>query len=63
MVSKSSKQVWAVGSVVKVGFLSLRITAAIPTPGDHKPDAYELESLDGTKHYTFVPHHGLERIA
>lgn len=61
MVSKRSKQVWEVGSIVKVGFLTLRITAKVPTPGDYAPDAYELVSLDGSKRYSFVPHHGLER--
>jgi hypothetical protein len=56
-----SKQIWAIGATVKIGFLTLRITGAEATPGDHKPDVYMLESLDGSKQYTFVPHHGLER--
>lgn len=56
-----SKQQWTVGSIVKVGFLSLRVVAIVPTPGDYRPDQYKLTSLDGSKTYTFTPHHGLER--
>ena len=56
-----SKQDWSVGSTVKVGFLTLTITAIIPTPGDGLPDEYRLVSSTG-KRYSFVPHHGLERI-
>jgi len=59
---RNSKQNWEVGQTVKVGFLSLRITAKIPTPGDYAPDAYAMESLDGSKKYEFVPHNGLHRI-
>lgn len=57
----TSKQAWEVGNTVKIGFLSLRITAKIPTPGDWKPDAYQLVSSNGTR-YQFVPHHGLTRL-
>ncbi len=57
-----TKQDWSVGSEVKVGFLKLRVTGFRPTPGDYAPDAYELESLDGSKQYEFVPHMGLTRI-
>jgi len=57
-----SKQNWQVGTNVKVGFLTLRVTALEPTPGDYAPDAYLLESLDGSRRYRFVPHNGLERI-
>jgi hypothetical protein len=35
---RNSKQVWEVGEMVKVGFLSLRVTAKEPTPGDFMPD-------------------------
>lgn len=59
---KNSKQVWEVGSKVKVGFMSLVVLAKEPTPGDYMPDAYLLESLDGQKQYRFVPHNGLERV-
>jgi len=58
---RNSKQNWEVGQTVKVGFLTLRVTAKEPTPGDFMPDAYHLESLDGSKKYEFVPHHGLSR--
>jgi hypothetical protein len=57
-----SKQNWQVGSLVKVGFLQLRVTACVPTPGDAAPDAYFLTNLTGDKLYEFVPHHGL-RVA
>jgi hypothetical protein len=60
---KHTKQVWEVGETVKVGFLSLIVTAKEPTPGDYMPDAYHLVSRDGTKRYRFVPHNGIERVA
>ena len=62
MVS-NSKQNWAVGNTVKVGFLSLVVKAAIATPGDYLPDAYILTNVTGTKLYKFVPHNGLESIS
>jgi hypothetical protein len=57
-----TKQTWEVGETVKVGFLSLRITAKEPTPGDYMPDAYLLTDKSGQKKYRFVPHNGLERL-
>ena len=54
--------VWQVGQTVKVGFLTLSVVALEPTPGDYQPDAYLLSSIDGSKHYRFVPHCGLERL-
>jgi hypothetical protein len=59
---KNSKQVWEVGSTVKVGFMSLVVVAKEPTPGDYMPDAYLLRSAKGVD-YRFVPHFGLERIS
>jgi hypothetical protein len=59
---KHSKQNWAVGSTVKVGFMSLIVKAAVATPGDYMPDAYILTNIDGTKVYRFVPHNGLACI-
>lgn len=59
---RNSNQAWEPGQLVKVGFLQLVVVLAVPTPGDHKPDAYVLSSLDGSRKYRFVPHHGLERI-
>jgi hypothetical protein len=61
---QTSKQQWEVGEVVRVGFLSLRVVAKEPTPGDYKPDAYVLCGLGANeqKRYRFVPHNGLERL-
>jgi len=59
---RNSRQAWTVGQQVKIGFLTLRITGIEPTPGDYRPDAYHLVSLDGARSYRFVPHCGLERI-
>lgn len=58
----NSKQTWEVGEMVKVGFLTLRVTAKEPTPGDYAPDAYWLTDRSGSKKYRFVPHKGLERV-
>ncbi len=62
MITKT-KQSWEVGSTVKVGFMSLIVQAAIPTPGDYAPDAYILVNQAGTQLYRFVPHNGLEKIS
>lgn len=62
---KKSKQVWEVGNVVKVGFMSnLQVMAKIPTPGDWLPDKYLLanHSTKEERFYLFTPHNGLERI-
>jgi len=61
MIAKGFRQSWYPGQQVKVGFLTLRIVGLEPTPGDYRPDAYRLVSLDGTRTYRFVPHEGLER--
>jgi len=60
MITKT-KQNWSVGQTVKVGFLSLVVERAIPTPGDFQPDAYILTSADGSRFYRFVPHYGCVR--
>ncbi len=58
---RNSKQLWEVGEVVKVGFLSgLKVLAKVPTPGDYAPDAYVLGTATG-RIYRFVPHKGIER--
>jgi hypothetical protein len=57
-----SKQNWSIGETVKVGFMSLIVRAAIPTPGDYAPDAYLLTNKAGDKAYKFVPHNGLVRL-
>lgn len=59
---KNSKQVWEVGEMIKVGFLSLLVTGKEATPGDYRPDAYLLCNQAGTKRYRFVPHFGLELV-
>ena len=61
---RHSKQNWAIGEIVKVGFLKLRVCDIELTPGDSLPDAYILCGLgDNTnRKYRFVPHNGLERF-
>ena len=61
---KNSNQSWEVGESVKIGFMTLRVTAKEPTPGDYKPDAYLLCGLgkNADRKYRFVPHNGLERL-
>lgn len=59
MITKS-KQVWAVGEMVKVGFMQLRVMATQATPGDYMPDAYILVNTKADKFYRFVPHNGLQ---
>jgi len=58
---KNSKQNWEVGEAVKVGFLTLIVSAKVATPGDYLPDAYVLTDKSATKFYRFVPHNGLVR--
>jgi len=58
---ESRKQNWSIGNVVKIGFMQLRVTG-MRAVKDYLPDIYSLESLDGTKHYEFIPHNGLYRI-
>ena len=61
MITRSAQN-WTPGSTVKVGFLRLRVIAAIATPGNYRPDEYALESLDGRAFYRFCPHHGINRV-
>lgn len=59
-----SKQVWEIGEVVKVGFITgLTVIAKIPTPGDYAPDAYALSQASTGRIYRFVPHNGIQRCA
>lgn len=58
---KTSKQNWNIGQVVKVGFMTLRITG-IRAIKDYMPDIYDLESLDGKITYEFIPHNGLHKV-
>ncbi|MBC7605075.1 MAG: KilA-N domain-containing protein [Ramlibacter sp.] len=57
-----TKQNWTTGQFVKVGFMSLMVVQAVPTPGDYAPDAYILTNAANTKLYKFVPHNGLQSI-
>jgi hypothetical protein len=61
MITKT-RQNWLPGATVKVGFLRLRVLALIPTPGNHFPDEYALESIDGRAFYRFTPHNGVFRV-
>lgn len=58
---RKSKQSWAIGSTVKVGFLTLKVISVRATPGDGLPDAYLLERSG--KYYEFIPHNGLTAIS
>ena len=60
MITKT-KQNWNVGNIVKVGFLTLRVVG-IKSVKDGMPDIYNLESIDGSKKYEFIPHNGLNRL-
>jgi hypothetical protein len=56
------RQDWTVGSLVKIGFMQLRvISGKIPTPGNYHGDEYALESLDSSRFYRFTPHAGCFR--
>ncbi|WGS53541.1 hypothetical protein LFL96_21010 [Paraburkholderia sp. D15] len=58
---KNSKQSWAVGQTVKVGFLALVVVTPIASRGDGLPGAYIL--TNGTQFYSFIPHNGLNKIS
>lgn len=47
------RQPWDVGDWVRVGFLTLRVTAREP------PDAYRLTNRRGDRQYRYLPHVGL----
>jgi hypothetical protein len=49
MMIKASEQVWEVGEAVKVGFMTLRVIAKIPTPGNGLPDQYALTNNGCTR--------------
>ena len=59
--SRTTGNVWEIGSVVKVGFMTLRVLGAVAVK-DSLPDIYTLESLDGSRKYEFIPHNGLRRL-
>lgn len=58
--SRKAQQDWSEGSEVRVGFLTLRVVRKVATPGDYRPDYYELVSATGVR-YEFTPYMGLER--
>jgi hypothetical protein len=60
---RNSKQNWAVGSTVKIGFMSLKVAFACRTPGDYAPDAYLLTNSNESRLYKFVPHNGISGIS
>lgn len=49
---RPAQQTWAVGEQVRVGFLSLRVTAKTAR-------GWKLVNKDASKHYEFEPHIGL----
>lgn len=57
----SKNKDWSPGSIVKVGFLSLRVVS-LSHNENGGPDIYDLESLDGARTYGFTPHNGLYRV-
>jgi hypothetical protein len=60
MITKS-KQEWVVGQRVNVGFMkNLLVLAATATPGDFRPDTYDLLDERNGRCYTFTPHYGIE---
>jgi len=59
---RKSTQDWNDGATVRVGFLTLRVVRKVATPGDWRPDYYELVGANGAR-YEFTPHHGLERVS
>lgn len=59
---KNSKQVWQVGETVKVGFMQLRVLAAVATPGNYLPDQYALTNADGSRFYRAIPYNGCTRV-
>ena len=59
--STTPKQDFSVNSVVRIGFLSLRVKASIVTP-NNGPTVYFLANLDETKFFQFQPYVGLESI-
>ncbi len=58
----NSKQSWNEGDTVRVGFMTLKVVAHKAVK-DYMPDLYLLTSLDGLKHYEFIPHNGLARLS
>lgn len=60
MINKS-KQSWDIGSIVKVGFMTLKVLA-VRAEKDYLPDIYTLENPKNGKKYEFIPHNGLSAL-
>ena len=56
-----SKQDWSIGSMVKVGFMLLKVLE-VKTVKDYLPDIYILENPKNGKRYEFIPHNGLSAL-
>lgn len=56
-----SKQSWEIGSMVKVGFMLLKVLA-VKAVKDGLPDIYTLENPKNGKRYEFIPHMGLSAL-
>ena len=59
MAISKARQDWSVGSIVKAGFLEVRVVAK---GHDASGKVSCCESLDGSKAYIFQPHQGIERV-
>ena len=55
----ASKQNWSIGSMVKVGFMTLKVLE-VSAIKDGMPDIYILENPKNGKRYEFIPHMGLK---
>ena len=57
-----SKQAWATGDIVNIGFIKgLVVKAKIATPGDGRPDFHVLWQPATNRWYSFQPHYGILR--
>jgi len=57
----NSKQSWSIGSMVKVGFMTLKVLE-VNAVKDGLPDIYILENPKTGKKYEFIPHNGLSAL-
>lgn len=62
-MNKKSKQNWAVGNEVRVGFLTLIVEGVETHTNCYGQVIYRLANKDSTKKYTFSPYYGLDRIS
>lgn len=59
--TNKSKQDWSIGSMVKVGFMVLKVLE-VKAVKDYLPDIYTLENPKTGKRYEFIPHNGLSAL-